>query len=92
MSVLLDKIQEEHKQLENQEKAAEGKEQVWWASILEAMTPKGTRAMVLDEDNNILFANFELNQTDKDKVHLLDVFDSRQQAVIQVVTQTMSQL
>lgn len=89
VSVLLDKIQEEHKQLENQEKAAEGKEQVWWASILEAMTPKGTRAMVLDEDNNILFANFELPSTDKDKVHLLDVFDSRQQAIIQVVGEAL---
>ena len=89
VSALLNKVREDRKQLEQKEAMSEGKEQQWWSAILEAMAPQGARAMVLDEENNILFANFELNKAEKDKVHLLDVFDSRQQGIIQLVGEAL---
>ena len=45
--------------------------------------------MVVDENNNILYSNFELNIPGKKQVHLLDLFDSRQQEIIQVVGEAM---
>ncbi len=88
VNALLDKIQEDRRRLEQKETMSEEKEQKWWACILETMTPQGGKGMVLDEENNILFANFELNQSKK-KVHLLDVFDSRQQEIIQAVGEAL---
>lgn len=89
VSDLLIKIQEDRQQLEQQEIVAANQEQQWWAGILEVLAPQGARAMVLDEENNILFANFELNNTEKGKVHLLDFFDNQQQGIIQVVGEAL---
>ena len=86
---LLGKIREDIKGLENTEIMSLEKEQQWWKTIFAVMVPKGSRALVVDENNNILYTNFELNVEGKEKVHLLDIFDSRQKEVIQVVGEAM---
>lgn len=45
--------------------------------------------MVIDENNNILYTNFELNSKKTGPVHLLDIFDGRQQNIIQVVGEAL---
>ena len=89
LSAMLDKIRGEIKGLENVEIMSLEKEQRWWKTILAVTVPKGSRAMVVDENNNILYSNFELNIPGKKQVHLLDLFDSRQQEIIQVVGEAM---
>ena len=86
---LLAKIQEDIKSLENVEIMSLEKEQRWWKTILAVTVPKGSRALVIDENNNILYTNFELQVPGKEKVHLLDMFDGRQQEIIQVVGEAL---
>ncbi len=89
ISALLGKIREDIKSLENVEIMSLEKEQRWWKTILAVTVPKGSRALVIDENNNILYTNFELHMPGKDKVHLLDIFDGRQQEIIQVVGEAL---
>ncbi len=86
---LLGKIREDMKSLENVEILSLEKEQKWWKTILAVTVPKGSRALVIDENNNILYTNFELKMPGKEKVHLLDLFDGRQQEIIQVVGEAL---
>lgn len=86
---LLAKIREDLKGLENVEIMSLEKEQRWWKTILAVTVPKGSRALVVDENNNILYTNFELKVPGKDKVHLLDIFDGRQQEIIQVIGEAL---
>ncbi len=86
---LLAKIKEEMKGLENVEIMSLEKEQKWWKTILAVTVPRGSRALVVDENNNILYTNFEMNLKKTGMVHLLDVFDGRQQSIIQVVGEAM---
>ena len=52
--------------------------------------PKTARALVVDEDNNILFANFELRRQDpSQKLHLLDIIDTQQQDVLRLIGNAM---
>ena len=89
ISALLGKIREDIKSLENVEIMSLEKEQRWWKTILAVTVPKGSRALVIDENNNILYTNFELHMPGKEKVHLLDIFDGRQQEIIQVVGEAL---
>jgi len=86
---LLGKIQEDIKDLEHGEILALEKEKTWWKSIFAVSIPKGTRALVVDENNNVLYTNFELEGSEDRKIHLLDIFDGRQQEVIQVVGEAL---
>ena len=86
---LLGKVREDIKGLENVEIMSLEKEQRWWKTIFAVMIPKGPRAIVVDENNNILYTNFELNFPGTKQVHLLDLFDSRQREMIQVVGEAM---
>ena len=89
VSSLLVKIREDIKSMENVEIMSLEKEQRWWKTILAVTVPKGSRALVIDENNNILNTNFELKVPGKEKVHLLDIFDGRQQEIIQVVGEAL---
>ncbi len=89
ISSLLAKIREDIKSLENVEILSLEKEQRWWKTILAVTVPKGSRALVIDENNNILYTNFELHVPGKERVHLLDIFDGRQQEIIQVVGEAL---
>ncbi len=86
---LLGKIQEDVKGLEQGEILALEKEKTWWKAIFAVAIPKGTRALVVDENNNVLYTNFELKVPEGSKVHLLDIFDGRQQEIIQVVGEAL---
>ena len=89
VSGLLGKLQADLKGRANMEIMSLEKEQSWWKTILAVTVPKGSRALVVDENNNILYTNFELNVPGKEKVHLLDIFDGRQQEIIQVVGEAL---
>ena len=71
--------------VEHEEIMSLDKEKIWWKSILAVTIPKGTRALVVDENYNVLYTNFELTLDGGRKIHLLDVFDGRQQEVIQIL-------
>lgn len=89
VEMLLAKIREDIKGLEDVEIMSLEKEQRWWKTILAIAVPRGSRALVIDENNNILYTNFELKVKGKEKVHLLDIFDGRQQEIIQVVGEAL---
>jgi len=59
----------------------------WWQSILSAVVAKNHKAIVVDEDNSVLFTNFPVTATAAvdGKMHLLDVIDSQQQDVLRLV-------
>ena len=86
---LLSKITEDIQGLENVEIMSLEKEKTWWKAIFAVTVPKGTRALVVDENNNVLYTNFELKQAEGKKVHLLDIFDGRQQEIIRVVGEAL---
>lgn len=86
---LLGKISEDIKGLENMEIMSLEKEKTWWKAVFSVTVPKGTRALVVDENNNVLYTNFEFKVTEKRKVHLLDIFDGRQQEIIRVVGEAL---
>lgn len=86
---LLGKITEDIKGLENTEIMSLEKEKTWWKAIFAVAIPKKTRALVVDENNNVLYTNFELKSSEKRKIHLLDIFDGRQQEIIQVVGEAL---
>ena len=61
-------------------------EQSWWEGILRAVVSKDSRALVVDEDNNILLSNFDIPRKDPaQKLHLLDVIDSQQVEVLRLI-------
>lgn len=88
---LLGRMQEELQRFSEQASSSAEKEQDWWSSLLTLFASAQTRAMVLDEDNTVLYANFDLTAFGKNKVHLLDVFDGRQQGVIEVVGKALEE-
>ena len=50
--------------------------------------PASNYVIVVDENNNILYANFELaGGMDSGNIHLLDVVDSQQQNLLRLVGQ-----
>lgn len=86
VNTLLEKIRADVQGLENVEIMSLEKEQHWWQAILAVTVPSGSRAFVVDENNNILYTNFEMHlPQDGRKVHILDIFDGRQQEIIQAI-------
>ena len=80
------------KELEEQEAVEQSRfhyEQEWWSSVLAITIAKGTRAIVVDENNNIMHANFELKIEKEGPVHLLDIFGGTQQDIVNIVGQAM---
>ncbi|MDE2040184.1 MAG: hypothetical protein KGO96_09960 [Elusimicrobia bacterium] len=59
----------------------------WWESILGAIVAKNHRAIVVDEDNSVLYTNFPVTvgAGGEAKLHLLDVIDSQQQDLLRLV-------
>lgn len=79
-------------ELEEQEELSKNRkhyEQEWWAEVLAAAVPKGSRAIVVDENNNIMHTNFDLPLKKEGPVHLLDLFGANQQEMMRVVGQAM---
>jgi hypothetical protein len=87
ISIFLSKVRTEMTGLMNKEKQRGHAESHWWESILKAVVSKNHRAIVVDEDNTVLFTNFPVTPgTDDGKLHLLDVIDNQQQGVLRLVS------
>lgn len=85
----LTKVKQELEEQEELSKNRKHYEQEWWAEVLAAAVPKGSRAIVVDENNNIMHTNFDLPLKKEGPVHLLDIFGATQQEMMRVVGQAM---
>ena len=83
------KVKQELEEQEELSKNRKHYEQEWWAEVLAAAIPKGSRALVVDENNNIMHTNFELPLKKEGPIHLLDIFGATQQEVVRIVGQAM---
>lgn len=87
LNIFLQKVKAERTNVMVKEKQRGVAEQRWWQSILTTIVAKEHRAIVVDEDNTVLYTNFPLaRQADPNaRLHLLDVIDSQQQDVLRLV-------
>ncbi|MBI4371294.1 MAG: hypothetical protein HY552_03235 [Elusimicrobia bacterium] len=88
LSIFLSKVKAEIANAMAKEKQRGAAEARWWEAILRAVVAKNHRAIVVDEDNTVLYANFPLGAAaaPEAKLHLLDVIDSQQQDVLRLVS------
>lgn len=84
ISSFLAKVRQEMNIIHEKERQRQMSEQSWWQYILYATVSKYSKALVMDEDNTVLFSNFNLN-TQSRKVHLLDVVGTQQQEVLRFI-------
>ena len=87
ISLFLSKVKAEIANSMVKEKQRGVAEARWWQSILMAIVSKNHKAIVVDEDNSVLYTNFPVtgSVTGEGKLHLLDVIDSQQQDVLRLV-------
>lgn len=87
LSVFLQKVKAERANIIVRDKQRGVAEQRWWQSILKTIVAAEHRAIVVDEDNSVLFTNFPVQQQADPNapLHLLDVIDSQQQDVLRLV-------
>lgn len=60
-------------------------EEKWWKTMLKTVVHHNEYVIVVDENNSVLYANFELKNMTGGNVHLLDVVDSQQQNLLRLV-------
>ncbi len=88
ISRLLGKMKLEIEGIVNRDRNYKDAEQKWWRSLLSTIVPGNEYVIVVDENNNILYANFELaGGAEAKNIHLLDVVDSQQQNLLRLVGQ-----
>jgi len=88
VSNLLIKLKTELENVSKKDKRYREAEEKWWRSVLMTTIPLNQYVIVVDENNNVLYANFELAQgMDAKNIHLLDVVDSQQQNLLRIVGQ-----
>jgi HAMP domain-containing protein len=86
ITYFMEKTKKEIETLENINQEAKLAEEKWWRSLLRTLVNIDEYVIVVDENNNILYANFELNMPAESKnVHLLDVVDSQQQNLLRLI-------
>ncbi|MFA6030646.1 MAG: hypothetical protein WC969_12385 [Elusimicrobiota bacterium] len=87
VAVFLQKVKADRANTMVREKQRGVAEQRWWQSILTTIVAKAHRAIVVDEDNTVLYTNFPVAATSDPnaRLHLLDVIDSQQQDVLRLV-------
>lgn len=87
LSIFLSKVKAEIANALAREQRRGVAEARWWESILKTIVTKNHRAIVVDEDNTVLYTNFAVTgvATNDGKLHLLDVIDSQQQDVLRLV-------
>jgi len=85
---LMGKMKTEIEAISNRDRTYKEAEQRWWRSLLNIIIPGNNYVIVVDENNSILYANFELvGGVDAKNIHLLDVVDSQQQTLLRLVGQ-----
>lgn len=86
ISLFLGKVKNEIEAISNKDKTYKSSEEKWWRMLLNTIMSAGQYVMVVDENNSILYANFELDAgMDSKNIHLLDVIDSQQQNLLRIV-------
>ena len=86
VSNLIGKVKNEINGYDGRIKMYQEEEQRWWRSLLNMIVPLNSLVIVVDENNNILYANFEIAAVaEGNKVHLLDVVDTQQQTLLRLV-------
>jgi HAMP domain-containing protein len=87
LQVFLQKVKADRANAIVKEKQRGVAEQRWWQSILMTIVSKSHRAIVVDEDNTVLYTNFPVAATadPNQRMHLLDVIDNQQQDVLRLV-------
>jgi HAMP domain-containing protein len=87
LGVFLQKVKADRANTMVREKQRGVAEQRWWQSILTTIVTKAHRAIVVDEDNTVLYTNFPVTSSvdPNARLHLLDVIDSQQQDVLRLV-------
>ena len=86
IAMFLDKVKREIESISNKDKTYRTSEEKWWRMLLNTIMPQGQYVLVVDENNSILYANFELDAgMDAKNIHLLDVIDSQQQNLLRIV-------
>ncbi len=83
---LLKKFKKEIDQYAKKEKYFREIEEKWWKTILKTVSHHNEYIIVVDENNNVLYANFEISNMSSN-IHLLDVVDSQQQTLLRMVGQ-----
>lgn len=90
ISSFLEKVRSELASVSERDSLRQQYEAQWWQMVLDAAVNKGTLGIVVDEDNSVLFSNFQLSKSDPNqKMHLLDVVDSQQQDVLRLIGMAM---
>ncbi len=88
ISAFLQKIKGEMESQISKDKKYKDAEQKWWRALLGVIIPPDEYVIVVDENNSVLYANFELGEgPDAKNLHLLDVVDSQQQNLLRLVGQ-----
>jgi len=80
----IEKVRGELTTLRGREAARASSERQWWGGIF-AVMGEGRQAIVVDEDNNVLFTNIPIAGPVPDRMHLLDVIDNQQQDILRLV-------
>lgn len=90
---LITKLKAELEGFQTRETERGAAEEKWWANILKVVVGQHGQAIVMDEDNTVLYTNFELKQPAEagHKMHLLDVVDTQQQELLRLVGQALEQ-
>ncbi len=84
---LLKKFKKEIDEYAKKEEYFKEIEEKWWKAILKTVVPLNEYVMVVDENNNVLYANFELKNIEGTQLHLLDVVESQQQNLLRLIGQ-----
>ncbi|HVE12184.1 MAG TPA: hypothetical protein VNI01_02210 [Elusimicrobiota bacterium] len=87
LQVFLQKVKADRANAIVKEKQRGVAEQRWWQSILMTIVSKNHKAIVVDEDNSVLYTNFPVmpSADPNQRLHLLDVIDNQQQDVLRLV-------
>jgi len=80
----LAKVKGELELFEQSSEKATVSEKNWWKTILDITVSKKGKAIVVDENNMVMFTNFKALK-ESSKVHLLDIFDNTNSDIIQLV-------
>ncbi|MHB2025199.1 MAG: hypothetical protein ACYCPQ_00970 [Elusimicrobiota bacterium] len=86
--LFLSKVKTETAQSVVRDRQRSEAESHWWQSILATIVSRTSKAIVVDEDNAVLYTNFPIPSIpsgSNGKLHLLDVIDAQQQEILRMV-------
>ncbi len=85
ITTFVNKVKHEFVTMSEKDKLRKDAEQQWWRTLLNIIVLQEQYVLVVDENNNVLYANFDIGSELDKNVHLLDVVDSQQQNLLRLV-------